>query len=145
MNHTYEQERAVDVTYCVGILPLDESRTHARRVLEAGYDVLKTKAGRDWRHDVERIIAMDDEVDGQLEFRLNPNQGWRLDEAVRVGAALEDAGVYLQSLEQPIRVNSHRSLARLRERTRQPIAPNEDTYIAHNLRSLIEAGAPYIK
>ncbi|RQH01418.1 mandelate racemase/muconate lactonizing enzyme family protein [Natrarchaeobius oligotrophus] len=137
----YEYDRAVDVAYCVGILSPEESRVHARRALENGYGVLKTKAGRDWRSDVERIVAMHDEVDGRLDFRLDPNQGWRLDEAVRVGASLADAGIYLQYMEQPIRVDSHESLARLRERTCQPIGPNEDTYVAHNLRRLIEDGA----
>ncbi|RQG87810.1 N-acylamino acid racemase [Natrarchaeobius halalkaliphilus] len=137
----YDYEQRVDVAYCVGILSPEESRAHARKALEGGHSVLKTKAGRDWKADVDRIIAMDDEVDGALEFRLDPNQGWRLDEAVRVGAALSDAGVYLQYLEQPIRVDSHESLARLRERTCQPIGPNEDTYIAHNLQNLIESGA----
>lgn len=137
----YDHENAVDVAYCVGILSPEDSRDHARRALEDGHRVLKTKAGRDWRKDVDRVVAMDDEVDGRLDFRLDPNQGWRLDEAVRVGATLADAGVYLQYMEQPIRVDSHRSLARLRERTCQPIGPNEDTYIAHGLRELIEKGA----
>ncbi|EMA17795.1 mandelate racemase/muconate lactonizing enzyme family protein [Haloarcula amylolytica] len=132
---------AVPVAFCLGILSPEESRIKAREALEAGFTVLKTKAGRDWRQDVERIKAMHDEVDGQLEFRLDPNQGWTLDQAVRVGAMLEDAGIYLQYMEQPIRVDSHRSLARLRQRLRQPIAPNEDTYISHNLQSLVEAGA----
>ncbi|WP_121743264.1 mandelate racemase/muconate lactonizing enzyme family protein [Natronorubrum halophilum] len=141
MDTEYDQTNTVDTAYCLGILPLEESRAHAATALDEGFDVLKTKAGRDWKRDVERIVAMDDEVDGRLEFRLDPNQGWRLDEAVRVGAALADAGVYLQYLEQPIQVDSHRSLARLRQRTPQPIAPNEDTYIAHNLRELIEHGA----
>jgi len=131
----------VEAAYCVGILSPEESREHAARALEEGYPVLKTKAGRDWRQDVERIVAMDDEVDGALDFRLDPNQGWSLEEAVRVAAKLEDAGVYLQYLEQPIRVDAHASLARLRERTAQPVGPNEDTYIARNLREMIERGA----
>jgi len=129
------------VAFCLGILPPEESRAKAAQALDAGFSVLKTKAGRDWQQDVARIEAMDDEVDGRLEFRLDPNQGWTLDQAVRVAAELEDRGIYLQYMEQPIRVDSHRSLARLRQRTRQPIAPNEDTYISHNLRDLIEAGA----
>jgi len=131
----------VPIAYCVGILTPEESRKHARRALENDHPVLKTKAGRDWKQDVERIVAMDDEVDGQLEFRLDPNQGWRFDEAVRVAAALADAGVYVQYLEQPIRVDSHGSLAKLRERTVQPIGPNEDTYIEHNLLDLIRRDA----
>jgi L-alanine-DL-glutamate epimerase-like enolase superfamily enzyme len=137
----HESATEVPVAYCVGILDPEESREHARRALEAGHPVLKTKAGRDWKQDVERIVAMDDEVDGQLEFRLDPNQGWRFDEAVRVGASLADRGVYVQYLEQPIRVDAHGSLAKLRERTTQPIGPNEDTYIEHNLQEMIRRDA----
>lgn len=138
---TGERGRTVDVAYCVGILPPEESRAHAAKALDEGYSVLKTKAGRDWKQDVDRIVAMHDEVDGELDFRLDPNQGWRLDEAVRVGAALADAGVYLQYLEQPIRVDSHEAMDRLATRQPQPIGPNEDMYVAHNLRSLIQRGA----
>lgn len=133
--------RDVEFAFCLGILSPSESRAKAREAVDAGFSVLKTKAGRDWQQDIARIKAMNDEVNGELEFRLDPNQGWSLDQAVRVGAALEDAGIYLQYMEQPIRVNAHDSLAALRQRLRQPIAPNEDTYIPNNLRSLIEAGA----
>lgn len=134
-------DREIAFAFCLGILPPEESRLKAREALDAGFSVLKTKAGRDWKEDIARIEAMHDEVNGQLEFRLDPNQGWSLDQAVRVGAELEQAGIYLQYIEQPIRVNSHKSLATLRQRLRQPIAPNEDTYIPHNLQSLVAAGA----
>jgi len=124
---------AVPVAYAVGILDDEESREHARRALDDGYGVLKTKGGRDWQRDVERVVAMHDAVDGQLEFRLDPNQGWNFEDAVRVGARLEDAGVYLQYLEQPIRIDSYGTLANLRNRLRTPIAVNEDTYFQRNL------------
>jgi L-alanine-DL-glutamate epimerase-like enolase superfamily enzyme len=97
---------AIPVSYCVGILDPEESRTYARYALEEGFSVLKTKAGRDWEQDIERIAAMDDEVDGQLEFRIDPNQGWTFEQAVRVGAKLEERGVYVQYLEQPIRIET---------------------------------------
>lgn len=131
----------VEFAFCLGILSPEESRVKARQALKEGFSVLKTKAGRDWRQDVARVEAMHDEVDGRLEFRLDPNQGWTLDQAVRVGATLEDAGIYLQYMEQPIRVNAHDSMATLRQRLRQPIAPNEDTYIPNNLQSLIDSRA----
>jgi L-alanine-DL-glutamate epimerase-like enolase superfamily enzyme len=137
----YDGALDVPVAYCLGILSPEASAERASAVHEAGYPVLKTKAGRDWREDVERLAAMHEATDGELDLRVDPNQGWTMDEAVRVGAALEDRGVYLQYMEQPIRVDAHDSLARLRERLRQPIAPNEDTYRAHNLRSLVESAA----
>jgi L-alanine-DL-glutamate epimerase-like enolase superfamily enzyme len=136
-----KERHTVDVAYCVGILPPEEMAAKAEDVLEKGYSVLKTKAGRDWQTDVERVRAMDEAVDGQLEFRLDPNQGWTLDQALRVANRLDDHGIYLQYMEQPIRTNMHQELATLRHRTRQPIAPNEDAYIPQNLLQLANAGA----
>jgi len=131
----------IEFAYALGIFPPEESRAYARRVLEEGYSVLKTKAGRDWRADVERIRAMHDETNGQLELRIDPNQGWTVENTVRVASILEDDGIYLQYIEQPISVNNHTGLASLRSRTRQPIAANEDTYIPNNLKEMIEVGA----
>lgn len=131
----------VEFAYCVGILSPEDSREHARRALDRGFSVLKTKAGRDWREDVERVLAMNDEARGELEFRLDPNQGWTPEEAVRVGAALEDAGVHCQYLEQPVRIDSPGTYESLRNRLRTPIAVNEDTYIDRNLFELGAAGA----
>lgn len=131
----------VEFAKCLGILPPEESRQHAEQALAEGYNVLKTKAGRDWQEDVDRVIAMDEAVDGELEFRLDPNQNWSFPDAVRVGAALEDAGVYLQYMEQPIRVDSFGTLAKLRERLQTPIAPNEDMYFPHNLLNIAREDA----
>ncbi|AGN01332.1 mandelate racemase/muconate lactonizing protein [Salinarchaeum sp. Harcht-Bsk1] len=132
---------SVEFAYCVGILDEEDSREHARRALDGGYSVLKTKAGRDWTEDVRRILAMDDEADGELSFRLDPNQGWTPDQAVRVGAALGDNGVYCQYLEQPVRIDSVGTYESLRNRLRTPIAVNEDTYFDRNLFQHGAAGA----
>lgn len=132
---------AVEFAYCVGILSPEESRPHARRALEGGYSVLKTKAGRDWRQDVARIVAMHDEAEGALEFRLDPNQGWNFEDAVRVGAMLEDENIYLQYMEQPIRIDSFGTMKRLRSRLKTPIAANEDMYFPRNLLQMGRADA----
>ena len=134
----------VPIAEGLGILDPEESRQYARRALDWGFDVLKTKAGppnSDWENDVERIIAMHDEVDGNLEFRLDPNQSWSVEDTVRAGAKLEDAGIYLQYLEQPVRIDSPGTYKRLRNRLRTPIGVNEDTYHPRNLSTLIREDA----
>ncbi len=131
----------VDVAYCLGIHSPADSKRYARRALEEGFDVLKTKAGPDWRHDVERVRAMYAATDGDLELRVDPNQGWTFEEAVRAGAMLEADGIYLQYLEQPCRIDTYGTYERLRQRLRQPIAANEDTYVPRNLSALCERAA----
>jgi L-alanine-DL-glutamate epimerase-like enolase superfamily enzyme len=127
--------------YLVGILDIDRSREHTRRAIDAGFDVLKAKGSNDWRQDVERLVAIDDEADGQLDLRLDPNQAWSQGETVRAVSALEDAGVRLQYIEQPTRVDAPDTLASLRQRTQTPIAVNEDTYRPRSLSQLCQHGA----
>lgn len=136
-----ESDREVDLAYALGVFPVEQSREYAQRALEQGFNVLKTKAGQSWETDVRRIIAMNEAVDGQLDFRIDPNQGWTVEDALRVATKLEDENIYLQYMEQPIRINSPSSLEKLRERTKQPIAANEDTYPNQNLFRLLAVGA----
>jgi len=131
----------IQCAYCVGILSPEESREHVRRALSGGFSVLKTKGGLDWEQDVERIVAMDDEADGELDIRLDPNEAYSFEDAVRVGARLEDEGVYLQYLEQPVDAGTFGTYKRLRERLRQPIAVNEDMYEERHLLHLVTQDA----
>jgi len=131
----------VDVAFCLGLLSPEESREHARFAREEGFDVLKTKASRYWETDVERVKAMHEEVDGELEFRVDPNQLWSFEDAVRFGARLEDEGIYLQYMEQPIRVDTFGTFKRLRERLQTPVAVNEDSYFKHNLAQITQEDA----
>lgn len=134
-------QKGVPIAFCLGILDPDEAREHARRAADAGFSTLKTKAGSDWRADVDRLCAMHEAVDGELEFRLDPNQGWSVEDAVRAATRLEDEGVLLQYLEQPVRIDAYGTYATLRERLRTPVAVNEDTYFPRNLRYLLRADA----
>jgi len=131
----------IPIAHCLGIMGPDESRRFVRRAYEAGFRTLKTKAGHDWRTDVERLVAMHEAVDGDMEFRIDPNQGWTTEDAVRVAARLEDEGVYLQYLEQPVRIDSPGTYRRLRQRLRTPVAVNEDAYFPYNLYHLVKADA----
>lgn len=128
----------------LGILDPDTSREYATRALERGFDVLKLKGGppnSGWRNDVKRVVAMHDAVDGALEFRLDSNGSWSASDAIRLGAALEDRGIQLQYLEQPVTTGAPGSYRSLRHRLRTPIAVNEDTYHKGNLATLIQRDA----
>jgi L-alanine-DL-glutamate epimerase-like enolase superfamily enzyme len=58
-----------------------------------------------------------------------------------VGARLEAAEVYLQYLEQPVRIDSFGTYKRLQERLQTPIVVNEDMYHSRNLYHLARKDA----
>ncbi|PSP94049.1 N-acylamino acid racemase [Halobacteriales archaeon QS_4_62_28] len=131
----------IQVAYCLGILDPDESAEYARWARDQGFEVLKTKGGLDIDQDVARLTAMHEAVDGQLRFRLDGNQTMSFEEAVTTGVRLEDAGVYLQYFEQPLRVDNVGGYKRLRQRLRTAIAINEDAYHEHNVFELVREDA----
>ncbi|MDZ7700732.1 MAG: mandelate racemase/muconate lactonizing enzyme family protein [Halobacteriales archaeon] len=131
----------LEVAYCLGITDPEEAAEQARWARDEGFGVIKTKGGLDVDQDVERLVAMHEAVDGDVKFRLDGNQTMSFGEAVETGARLEDAGVYLQYFEQPLRTDSLGGYARLRQRLRTPIGVNEDTYHRRNLFELVREDA----
>jgi len=131
----------VPVAYCLGITDPEEAAAQTRWARKEGFEVLKTKGGLDVDQDVERLTAMHEAVDGDVKFRLDGNQTMSFGEAVETGARLEDAGVYLQYFEQPLRVDNLGGYTRLRQRLRTPVGVNEDAYHRRNLFELVREDA----
>ena len=129
------------VAYCLGITDPEEAVAQARWARDRGFEVIKTKGGLDVNDDVERLVAMNEAVGHEIEFRLDGNQTMSFGEAVETGARLEDEGVYLQYFEQPLRTDTVGGYARLRQRLRTPIGVNEDTYHEYNLFELVREDA----
>ena len=141
----------VEFAYALGILSPDAAAARMREVQDAGFSVVKTKVGgydvdtdppelgidRSIAGDVERLIAMTEAVDGEVELRADANQSWTPEDTVRAGQQLEAAGVSLEYFEQPVRVDSIGTYTRLRQRLTTPIAVNEDMYFSRNFLELI--------
>lgn len=67
--------------------------------LAAGYGTLKVKIGFDPEADIARVRRIQRIVDGGAALRLDGNQGYTRDEALRFAGSLDPAGIEL--LEQP--------------------------------------------
>ena len=68
-----------------------------------GFDSLKIKVGKDIGVDIERVKAIYAAVEGRALLRLDANQGWTAKQAVYALQNLEDAGVRLELVEQPVK------------------------------------------
>lgn len=96
---TVETRQAVPLLAIVNALEPAEFELEIEAHLAAGYRTLKVKVGFDCDTDIARVRRIQDCVRGRAKLRLDGNQGYVRDEAVRFAAALEPAGIEL--LEQP--------------------------------------------
>ncbi|KXA99236.1 hypothetical protein AKJ41_05750 [candidate division MSBL1 archaeon SCGC-AAA259O05] len=123
-------KESVDISYCLGITDPEFAAEKAKKIMEDGYNTLKTKGGNDIISDADRIKKIREEVGPDLNIRIDQNQALNAAETVRFLQKVEDYN--LQYVEQPIRITSFGDLASLRNRTKTPIAVNEDCYIKAN-------------
>ncbi|HEX2418212.1 MAG TPA: dipeptide epimerase [Micromonosporaceae bacterium] len=108
----------------------------ARARMEEGFEVLKLKVGTgDATADVDRVRAVRDAVGRRPRIRLDANQGWTPKVAVRAIQAIEDAGLDVELVEQPVPAPDLAGLAWVTDRVDTPILADESVF---SVRDLIE-------
>ncbi|GAA4685405.1 mandelate racemase/muconate lactonizing enzyme family protein [Phytohabitans rumicis] len=104
------------------------------RVAE-GFAVLKLKVGTDAHTDLHRVRLVRAAVGADVRIRLDANQGWTPREAVRVIRGIEDAGLDVELVEQPVSRSDIAGLAWVSDRVGVPILADESVY---GVRDLVE-------
>jgi L-Ala-D/L-Glu epimerase len=100
-----------------------------------GFEVLKLKVGTDAATDVARVAAVREAVGPEIALRLDANQGWTAREAVRVISAMEDRGLDVELVEQPVAAADLDGLGWVTARVGTPVMADESVY---GLRDLVE-------
>ncbi len=130
-----------DVTLAAGE-PDDLARAAIARVAE-GFGTLKLKVGAaaDAATDVARVRAVRDVVGPGVALRLDANQGWDAFEAVRVITALEDAGLGVELVEQPVPADDLLGLAHVTAHVATPVMADESLFTLADLVEVIRLDA----
>jgi L-alanine-DL-glutamate epimerase-like enolase superfamily enzyme len=117
----YRDSLVTDIT--IGIMEPGEMAKRALSYAEKGFTIFKLKLGEDPQRDVERVRAVRDALGEGVTIRVDANEGWRLEEAIRVINRIADYNVEL--VEQPLRHDAVQELKTLRKESPLPIALDE--------------------
>jgi len=107
----------------IGILPVDEAVTHARRRVAEGFRAIKIKGGRSLDEDIERVFRIREAVGPHVELRFDANQGFSVPESARFVDRTRDAN--LEILEQPTPRSMPQQLAEVSRLTSVPVMADE--------------------
>lgn len=113
----------------------------ARARVADGFTTLKLKVGTDAASDVERVRAVREAVGPEVALRLDANQGWDAFAAVGVIHALEDAGVGVEVVEQPVPAHDVLGLAYVTAHVDTPIMADESLFTLEDLVEIIRCDA----
>lgn len=120
---------------------IDTMVAQAQAALARGYRALKIKVGKDIESDVERVTAIHAAVAGRASLRLDANQGWTPKQAVRTMRTLEDGGIALELLEQPVKAADLDGLAFVTARIDTPVMADESVFSPTQVMELIQRRA----
>ena len=128
-----------DIT--ISVDHIDKMVADSIAAVERGFDSLKIKVGKDIGLDIERVKAIHAAVEGRALLRLDANQGWTAKQAVYAMHALEDAGVQLELLEQPVKAADIEGLKYVTERVHTPVMADESVFGPSQVFDLIQRRA----
>jgi o-succinylbenzoate synthase len=112
----------------------------ARDAVARGAGTIKVKVGlAPVEEDAVRLSALRDAVGPEVRLRIDANQDWTEEEAIRALRAFLPFG--LEYAEQPLPAEDIDGMARVRRETGVPIAADESVRDAASARRLLEAGA----
>lgn len=116
-----------DIT--VSVNSPEEMAEDAAGYVKRGYTTLKTKVGLDCELDIVRVRKIREAVGKDIKLRIDANQGWNAKEAVRTIRMLEDMGMDLELVEQPVKAHDVDGLKYVTDNVETPIMADESLFL----------------
>ena len=127
----------IPVGHSIGLMEVEAAAEEARQVVSEGITHIKVKGGLDPARDLRTVEAVREAVGPNVEIRLDANQAYTVDVAIRSLRAMERWGLTLA--EQP--AEGIDELAAIARAVDVPIMADESAWAARDILRLREAGA----
>ena len=134
-----DNSKTIVTDYTVSIGDPQKMAADAIKIKHEGYPAIKIKLGNNGETDVIRIKAIREAVGPEIPLRIDANQGWGVEEAIRTLQAL--APFDIQHCEEPIPRWAFMELPRVREASPIPIMSDESCGDDHDAERLIKLKA----
>jgi o-succinylbenzoate synthase len=115
------------------------SRT-ASEFANAGFATLKVKMGAGG-DDVKALNAIRKAVGAKVHLRVDANQAWSRQEAVRIITTFEDTGLGVEFVEQPVSRDDIDGLAYVTSHVETPIMADEAVWTRRDLHDIVQRRA----
>lgn len=125
-------------------ISVNEPEEMVRDSIEAvkrGYDTLKVKVGKDSKKDIERLNAIRKAIGRAINIRIDANQGWNPKEAVRILRNMENMGLDIEFVEQPVIAHNLEGLKFVKDNINTPVLADESVFSPFDALKIMEMGA----
>ena len=135
----YRKEIITDIT--ISVNDPEEMAKDSLEAINRGYCTLKIKVGKDSKSDLKRMKAIREAVGYDVDLRIDANQGWKPKEAVNVLRQMEDAGLQIEFVEQPVSAHDIDGLKFVTDNVNIPVLADESIFTPIDALTILQRRA----
>lgn len=133
------KNKQIITDYTVSIGDPQKMASDAIEIVDNGFQIIKVKLGGKPEDDIKRIKMIREAVGNTIPIRIDANQGWNVQSAIKV---LNELAVYnIQHCEEPIQRWNFMQLTEVRKKSPIPVMADESCCNHHDAERLIALGA----
>ncbi|MFZ7113782.1 MAG: mandelate racemase/muconate lactonizing enzyme family protein [Bacteroidota bacterium] len=118
-----KKDKLIHTDYTVSIDSAEKMAADARKILDAGYPVIKVKLGGSPEEDIFRMKSIRQSVGNSIPIRIDANQGWSKEDAIYILNELSSLNV--QHCEEPVLKQNFLDLPEIKAASKIPIMADE--------------------
>lgn len=131
----------IETDLTISVNEIDEMVADSVKAVSCGFGILKIKVGKESRKDILRIKEIRDAVGPDIRLRIDANQGWSPKEAVRIIRTMEDMGIEMDLVEQPVHAHDFAGMKFVTGQVHTPILADESVFAMEDAIRLIQERA----
>jgi L-Ala-D/L-Glu epimerase len=132
-------EDILETDYTIDIVDPATAKSNAGKLSRAGYNILKTKVGKNMKDDIDRILAIREGAPG-CRLMLDANQGYTPCQAVHFLEELEKRNISPELFEQPVVKHDLKGMRFVKDHTSVPVAADESVFTSADAIEIVRTG-----
>lgn len=131
-------KRKIETAHPISDKPIDEMVRDSLQAVRDGFSILNVTVGKNGFKVAENLLAIRKAVGPGIRIRVEANQSWSPQEAVRIIGMLEDGGMQAELVEQPVKAPDLAGLKFVTQHVETPIVADESVFSVNDAIHIIQ-------
>lgn len=133
--------RELETSLTISLDTPDQMAEDSLNAIRKGCRILKLKLGRGGNMDIRRVSAVREAVGPQIRLWVDANQGWTPWEAILTVSAMEQMGLHVELVEQPVDARNLMGMQMVTRQVNTPVLADESVFSLLDAQKVLERNA----